>query len=142
MGFHSNVTVSKVVGVITATLALVAIAAPFAIGKVAPLQFVLPVGIASAIVSAVAFSYRRSVTIDSRRMLVETTRRILFRMDTRHFGFQDFQAVGVTPPARGDSQNRPPMYFVQLVGPINLVVPGKSANYERMHSRARRISEV
>ena len=142
MGFHSNAAVSKIVGFIAATLALLGIAVALTFGNAGTRAALLALGAALAIASAAAFTYRRSVIIDSRRTLVATTRRMFFWVDTRHFGFSDFHAVGVTQAGGSDSPSRSSGYYVQLVGPVKLAVPGTSVSYEHMHSRARRISEV
>lgn len=142
MGFHSNIAVGKLVGFITAVMALLSIAAALTVNHAGAKLGVLLLATILTTISAVAFTYRHSVIIDSRKMVVATTKRILFWIHTRHFGFGEFVTVGVTPSAGGESTNGSATYSVHLVGPIKLTVPGKSDDYERMHSRARRISEV
>jgi len=141
MEFRSNKLIGIAVGLITGFIGVFNLlmfltfsdqGAPFFLGLL---------GIIFIIISVAAFTFRKLVRIDKKRILVERAIRALFWKKIQLFAIEDFNGIGITKGSRGHKYSGPTtIYFVQLLGRENVSIPGSSPDLGTILSRARQIS--
>ena len=141
MEFRSNRLTNLMIGLIAAFIGVFNLFMFLTFSDRGAPAFLGVLGIILLLISSVAFTYRSSVRIDKRRMLIEKTLGALFWGRTRHFQIHDFQKVGITMGSRTNAGGPTTIYFVQLLGLHNLSIPGSSSDFAAILSKARKISQ-
>lgn len=96
-------------------------------------------GIVLTIGSSTLFTFRHSVRIDRRRMLVERKMSAIFWSQTKRFRIRDFQEVSIMSFSGGNGHS----YRVVLRGPKTITLPGTgSGGYDAILARAKKVAEL
>lgn len=139
--FRSDWRIATLAGVVLACIGLFQLAMSIAFAADGAPAFLGVLGAALLILSAVAFTYRSAVRIDRQTGRVVRTRRALIWTHVRDFPLADFQGVGVGMATRSRGGRSSASYFVQLLGPRNLNMPGMSGDRGGVRSAARELGE-
>jgi len=140
--FQSDRRLALLAGAATAFMGLtqVALTITFASQGV-PILFGLA-GALLLIISAAAFTYRSSVTIDMRTGRVLRSRGALGWSQEAGFSLREFKSVGIGMASRTRNYGRTSVsYFVQLLGATNLNLPGSFTNKTGALDAARRLAQ-
>ncbi len=139
--FRSDRRIAILAGVVLAFMGLFQLTMSIAFTADGAPAFLGVLGAVLLILSAVAFTYRSAVRIDRQTGRVVRTRRALIWTQVRDFPLADFQGVGVGMATRSRGGGSSASYFVQLLGPRNLNMPGMSGDREGIRSAARELGE-
>ena len=136
MQFRSDRSTSVVAGAIVGFMALcnLLMAAAFAADH-GPNLFLSLLGVLLIFISIAAITYTNVATIDKETNQVKKTTRTLFWTKTWIFRVSDFTGVGIA--IAGGTAAR---YFVQLLGPKIMNLPGCCINRQEGLEKARRIA--
>jgi hypothetical protein len=139
--FRSDWKIATLVGVVLAFMGLFQLTMSIVFAADGAPALLGVVGAVLLVLSAAAFTYRSSVRIDRQTGRALRTRRALIWTQVRDFPLADFQGVGVGMATRSRGGRTSASYFVQLLGPRNLNMPGMSGDRGDVQSAARELGD-
>jgi hypothetical protein len=141
MEFRSDREVTILAGFATALMGAINLFIVFAFAQEGVPWFYGLLGGLLIVISAVCFTYSKVVRIDAQRKLVEKTIRVLSWEKKQTFTLSNFRGVGIATAGGGGRIHPNVKYFVHLLGPENMSIPGFENKYEHALIKAKRIAE-
>lgn len=142
MEFRIDFAARKAIGLLTAVMALRSAFMCLTVVEGAGVVFLVLFSTVLALVSMAVFTATNVVRINKERQSVEKSLGALVFSNRQSFRFSDFSGVGIMTAGRDGAQGgATTVYFVQLIGKINLKLPPGSTRQNEVLSSAKKVAD-